>query len=461
MATNEKIIWDYLKSQIKNDYGVAGVMGNLYAESALNPKNLQQTYEKSLGHTDDSYTQAVDNGTYTNFVNDAAGYGLAQWTYWSLKRDMLAYHKERNKSIGDLQTQLEFLIWQLSTQYKTVWKEITEAKTILEASNSMLLKFERPADQSTKMQQTRANYGSMFYNKFSEGGKMQVGINTYKKGQATQLSANFKSIEFDCQGKNCCSETLIDSKLIDYVQQIRDHFNKPVRIGSGYRCPIHNANISNAASKSKHMDGMAADISISGIAPSEIAKYAETIGILGIGLYETDKDGYFVHVDTRTTKSFWFGHAQEKRTTFGGNPPASKEPEATKTSTTLRVGSKGNEVKELQSTLNSFGYNCGTIDGIFGSKTETETKRFQSKHNLTPDGIVGQKTNEEIKKLKNSGYNVETTASLLNVRKGPATSYKIVAQLKKGTKYFITAEKSGWGEIDGLGWISLTYTKKV
>lgn len=40
MATNEKIIWDYLKSQIKNDYGVAGVMGNLYAESVLNPKNL-------------------------------------------------------------------------------------------------------------------------------------------------------------------------------------------------------------------------------------------------------------------------------------------------------------------------------------------------------------------------------------------------------------------------------------
>lgn len=104
MATNEKIIWDYLKSQIKNDYGVAGVMGNLYAESALNPKNLQQTYEKKLGYTDETYTEAVDNGTYTNFVNDAAGYGLAQWTYWSLKRDMLKYFQERNKSIGDLQT---------------------------------------------------------------------------------------------------------------------------------------------------------------------------------------------------------------------------------------------------------------------------------------------------------------------------------------------------------------------
>ena len=49
---------------------------------------------------------------------------------------------------------------------------------------------------------------------------------------------------------------------------------------------------------------MAADIAVRGIAPAEVAKYAEFIGILGIGLYETDVDGYFVHVDTRTTKSF-------------------------------------------------------------------------------------------------------------------------------------------------------------
>lgn len=83
---NEKRIWDFLYEQIKNPFGVAGLMGNLYAESALNPKNLQNTYEKSLGMTDDSYTSGVDNGSYTNFVRDAAGYGLAQWTYWSRKK---------------------------------------------------------------------------------------------------------------------------------------------------------------------------------------------------------------------------------------------------------------------------------------------------------------------------------------------------------------------------------------
>jgi hypothetical protein len=54
-------------------------------ESGLKPNNVQNSYESSLGMTDEEYTIAVDNGTYTNFVNDAVGYGLAQWTFWSLK----------------------------------------------------------------------------------------------------------------------------------------------------------------------------------------------------------------------------------------------------------------------------------------------------------------------------------------------------------------------------------------
>ena len=82
---NEKIIWDYLKAKGLNDYGAAGLMGNLFAESALNPKNLQNTYEKSLKLTDAEYTKKVDDGSYTNFIKDKAGYGLAQWTYWSRK----------------------------------------------------------------------------------------------------------------------------------------------------------------------------------------------------------------------------------------------------------------------------------------------------------------------------------------------------------------------------------------
>jgi hypothetical protein len=46
---------------------------------------MEDQYQSKLGYDDDSYTSAVDNGTYTNFVTDAVGYGLAQWTYWTRK----------------------------------------------------------------------------------------------------------------------------------------------------------------------------------------------------------------------------------------------------------------------------------------------------------------------------------------------------------------------------------------
>ncbi|MDV3428512.1 MAG: phage tail-type lysozyme domain-containing protein [Bacillota bacterium] len=92
--TDAEKIWNYLYAAIGNEFGVAGLMGNMKAESALKSNNLQQSYERKLGFTDESYTTAVDNGTYTNFVYDKAGYGLVQWTYWSLKEGLYKYAKQ-------------------------------------------------------------------------------------------------------------------------------------------------------------------------------------------------------------------------------------------------------------------------------------------------------------------------------------------------------------------------------
>ena len=88
---SEKKIWNYFKNKGFSDCGIAGIMGNLYAESGLIPNNLQNTYNSKLSYTDKQYTQKVDNGTYKNFVGDGAGYGLAQWTYWSRKKALLAF----------------------------------------------------------------------------------------------------------------------------------------------------------------------------------------------------------------------------------------------------------------------------------------------------------------------------------------------------------------------------------
>lgn len=199
-AIDEKVMWNYFKSKGLNDYGIAGLMGNLYAESGLRPANLQNSYEKSLGMTDAEYTAAVDSGKYTNFVNDKAGYGLAQWTFWSLKQEMYNYMKSKGKSISDGETQMEFLVHQLSTSYSSVWTTLKTAKSILEASNAVLLKFERPADQSEAVQNKRAGYGKTYFDKYATV-KEEVKPEIPKEGgnSAMKYSSSNKPL--------CCMQT--------------------------------------------------------------------------------------------------------------------------------------------------------------------------------------------------------------------------------------------------------------
>ncbi|XQY90631.1 peptidoglycan-binding domain-containing protein [Metabacillus sp. HB246100] len=74
-----------------------------------------------------------------------------------------------------------------------------------------------------------------------------------------------------------------------------------------------------------------------------------------------------------------------------------KKPSSTTTSTswtgqTLKEGSSGEVVKSLQKMLNEAGFNVGTIDGKFGSKTEAAVKEFQKKVGISQDGIAGNQT---------------------------------------------------------------------
>lgn len=166
-ANNEERIWNYLVGKGLSAAGAAGLLGNLYAESALNPRNLQNSYERSLGYTDDSYTAAVDSGSYINFARDSTGYGLAQWTYWSRKQNMLEFARAAGKSIGDLEMQLDFLFKELSEGYKSVLAALKTTASVKAASDSVLMNFERPADQSDTAKTRRASYGQTYYEKYA------------------------------------------------------------------------------------------------------------------------------------------------------------------------------------------------------------------------------------------------------------------------------------------------------
>lgn len=164
---SERTIWIRLNAVIRNPHGTAGVMGNLYAESALRSTNLQQSAEKRLGMSDSQYTAAVDNGTYTGFAKDSAGYGLAQWTYHTRKAELLEYAQSCAVSIGDEDMQVDFLCKELKACYPSLMKTLQSARTVREASDAVLKQYEQPKDQSESVQLKRASYGQKYFDKYA------------------------------------------------------------------------------------------------------------------------------------------------------------------------------------------------------------------------------------------------------------------------------------------------------
>lgn len=246
-----------------------------------------------------------------------------------------------------------------------------------------------------------------------------MAVKTYKKGDTTKLSKNFNVYEFRCGiGSPCsCPTTLIDEKLVEYLQKIRDHFGKEIHITSAYRCASYNAKIGGAYG-SRHTKGQACDFYIEGVTPLEIAQYAESIGIKGIGLYDT-----FVHIDTRAYKSFWYSHKEYPRSTFGKysktetaaaatgysldqfirevqkaigtDPDGIVGPETIKATVTIGTAKNTRHaaVKAIQKRLKALGYDIGAdgADGIYGSNTRKAVIAFQKKNGCVPDGIITAK----------------------------------------------------------------------
>ena len=147
-------------------------------------------------------------------------------------------------------------------------------------------------------------------------------VKTYslKKDGSTKLSTNFTVREFAC--KDGSDKVLIDTDLVAILQKIRDHFGKAVVINSAYRNEAYNKKVG-SSSTSQHVKGTAADIVVSGVAPEEVAKYAEYLmpNKGGIGLYPA-----FTHVDVRAKRSRWKNNGKEISVSGfpGYTPPAKK-----------------------------------------------------------------------------------------------------------------------------------------
>ena len=430
---NDKVMWNYFKSKGLNDYGIAGLMGNLYAESGFKPTNLQNTYEKKLGMTDAEYTAAVDSGAYTNFVRDGAGYGLPQWTYWSLKQDFLNYVKNKGKSIGDGEIQMEFLAHQLSTDFTSVWNTLKNATSILEASNAVLLKFERPADQSTTVQNKRAAFGKVYYDKYASKQTI-VQDKPITSGYTNSPLVNYTKIS---PNKTSPRNHKIDTITIHCV------------VG---QCSVETlGNIFASTSRQ--------------------ASCNYGIGYDGkIGMYVEEKDRSWCSSNRANDHRAITIEVASDTT----HPYAITDAAYAALIELLVDICKRNNIKELKwqgdkSLIGQINKQNMTVHRWFANK-ECPGEYLYERHGQIANevnkklGVVSVTQTPEIKEeLPNNKfpYLVKINTAVLNVRNGPGTEYRINTRVKRNQIYTIVDEQDGWGKLkSGAGWISLKYTIK-
>lgn len=506
--TTEEQIWNYLMSKINNPYGVAGLMGNMFAESGLKSTNLQNTYEKKLGMTDETYTMSVDNGDYTNFVYDKAGYGLVQWTYWSLKKYLLDFARARNKSIGDLEMQLECVCTQFKTQYTKVWSALLSATSVKGASNAVLLQFERPADQSVAVQNKRAEYGQKYYDKFAQSIKEETSMSNSPLVDCIVKSPNHsgaRTHSIDRITPHCVVGQLTAESIGGCFTSSSRQASCNYGIGTEGRvvlcvdeanrswCSSSNANDQRAVTIECASD-MSEPYAMNSKVYNKLVDLCVDIckrngkkKLIWFGNKEKTLNYSPASDEMIITVHRWFANkscpgdwlynrlgdlAKTVTQTLGG---ASATPSTPSTGSNTSFPATPFSVQVLVSDLNirkepKMGNNVvgqtgkgvftitAVTDGWGKLKSGAGYIYLENSKYVTIKGSVASAPATKA----DSSFKVKVTASALNVRKGVGTGYGISTVVHKNEVYTIVETQGNWGKLkSGAGWICLDYTKRV
>jgi len=160
-VTEEYVFWTLVSKGLTMEQA-AGVVGNMWAESGVNPKRVQNT--------------RTPEGDRDTPPPGSIGYGLVQWTPGT---KILPDAQTANKSPGDLEFQVNLLWDQLEGRSRipelSAGNHLKQQTTVAAAAESFMLKFERPRDQSSTKIAERARLAERVFQNFS-GKQPPVGI---------------------------------------------------------------------------------------------------------------------------------------------------------------------------------------------------------------------------------------------------------------------------------------------
>ncbi len=401
-ATNTAAIYNYLTRTLGlNTAAACGVMININAESAMSPINLQNTYNTKFGLSDEAYTNAVNkgkgvyktsSGKEQNFKSDSGGYGLCQWTSTGRKTNLLSRAVSSNRSIGDINMQLEHLNAELQSyqQVLTTLRSVpNNAAGAYIAAAEFCLAYEIPA----KTVSTAASRGKTCLTNYWQ---------TYSGSAASATGTSFVS-------------------LCGYAYPTAIKVGKGMDV-TGYAVSNYNitsvtATISNSSGTALYTKTLKPNTTAYKLSNlDDYMKFAKlSAGTYTYTITATDALGKSVTASHRFTAAA--GNTSAKALGFAttGTQPATAPVTQNSAASVKKAysgtfpklpkrgyfkkGDKGTQVKNLQKFLKWYRYSI-KVDGKYGKNTVKTVKKFQKAMKTKQDGKFGKKTLAKAKEVK-------------------------------------------------------------
>ena len=418
--------------------GACAVLGQIQHEGVFQSTNA----EDSKKIVDAIYTRQVDNGIITKqqFMFDGVGYGYAQWTFPDRKGLMYDFHRARGKSIGDSDTQIDFLIWEMQQDFSTQWRLVTSSHDLAECSWQLLDKWENPQDKD-KQKPCRLKSAEDFYERFYNLDIERTSSMT--KQEAIDLVLNLARSEVGYREK--ASNSQLDDKTANAgtgnwtkyardLDKLRNFYNTAkngymwcdvfydwlfvkcfgAELGRQMLCqPLNSAG---AGCKFSVQYYKQYGRWITGNPePGDQIFFSYTPGEYShTGLVESVSGGVVTTIEGNTSESVGRrSYAVGSSTIAGYGRPrwelaADTSPSdisfgpSDSSERILKLGCKGDDVKKLQEDLIRMGYDVGPdkADGDYGDNTKKAVMKFQREHNLDPvDGEVGDDTRKVLNEI--------------------------------------------------------------
>lgn len=442
--------------------GACAVLGQIQHEGVFISNNA----EDSKKIVDAIYTRQVDNGIISKhqFMYDGVGYGYAQWTFPDRKGLMYDFHRARGKSIGDSETQIDFLIWEMQHSFPVQWRLVTNGHDLADISWELLDKWENP-DGKDRQKPIRYKSAKDYYDRFKN---LDIeGTSSMTKQEAIDLVLNLARSEVGYHEKS--SNSQLDDKDANAgsgnwtkyardLDKLRNFYNTAkngymwcdvfydwlfvkcfgAELGRQMLCqPLNSAgagclySVQYYKQYGRWFTGTPepGDQIFFSYASGE---YSHT------GLVESVSGGVVTTIEGNTSESVGRrSYAVGSSTIAGYGRPRwelviNASPDGSfdlisDSERVLKLGCKGDDVKKLQKDLINMGYDVGPdgADGDYGTNTNNAVMKFQRQHHIEPvDGEVGDDTRAVLKEILEKSDN-ETSAEPIPDDKIPRQKLQI------------------------------------